>query len=445
MNQPNENLQSRTKAIQGKVNLLEGLHKTCQLSELGLLEPVLNEARYLSRALSDVLFHYGENQDEVNRHLATAELAVHSGINDAVDILVTFVKTTLSKLEQDYPSFNIAVSAYGDEFLNALRAIQEIDKIVVVSRQQRHDRVKIYQSLADTDKAGLLKIISDFALKLAEIEAVAQRTEKSATDPHEKNDQYLSAHMRTALRGDDPNVQFHMYLQPKYQRNVAGDICVGAEALIRLQVDNHLVPPNLFIVVAERTKIIAPLGKWVLGKASETLSKHPQIPRVSVNVSAIELLSPNYCAEVKELLTGSGVAPSKLELEITERMVMNDDQSYHHLKQLGEVGVMISIDDFGTGETRFDYLAKMPVDVIKIDMSLVRNYFAAPEAYGKLLKAIHAVGTSCGIEVIAEGVEKSDQVSGLHALGIDKFQGYYFGKGVPVSEFLDNHKDRFSN
>jgi EAL domain-containing protein (putative c-di-GMP-specific phosphodiesterase class I) len=366
-NTPNP-LAARAKAIQGKVDLLEKLHKACQLSTLGLLEPILNEARYLSRALSDVLYFYGDDDAETERHLFTAELAVHSGINDAVDTLVTHVKTSISRVMQDYPNFQIPVSAYGDEYLTALKAIQEVDKIVVYSRGNRRDRVKIYQTLAEPEKEAILKVISDFALKVAEIEAVAQQSNAPPPKPDSVSDEVLAQHMRAALKGNDPSTHFHVYLQPKYERReIGGDVCIGAEALLRLQVDDHFIPPVHFIGVAERSRIISPIGLMVMKKALEILRTYPDFPCISVNISPIELLSPNYCAEVQDLIAGVGIDPKRLELEITERVVMNDGLAYQHIRELANFGIKISIDDFGTGETRFDYLAKFNVDVIKIE------------------------------------------------------------------------------
>ena len=289
-----------------------------------------------------------------------------------------------------------------------------------------------------------MKTISDFALKVAEIEAVAQKSTAKQPDADGESDQVIAQYLRIALTDNDPSIRFYLYLQPKYQRRGTSDVCIGAEALLRLRVDKDFIPPAHFIDIAERSRIIAPIGKMVMKRALEILRDYPKFPRISVNVSPIELLSPNYCKEVHELIAAIGVDPKRLELEITERVVMNDGLAYQHIRELASSGIKISIDDFGTGETRFDYLAKFNVDVIKIDMSLVREYYASPNTYSKLLQAIHAVGRSCKIDVIAEGVEKSKYVDSLHALGIEQFQGYFFGKGVPLTDFIDAHAARFA-
>jgi EAL domain-containing protein (putative c-di-GMP-specific phosphodiesterase class I) len=177
----------------------------------------------------------------------------------------------------------------------------------------------------------------------------------------------------------------------------------------------------------------------VLAMTLDLLKNHPKIPCISVNVSTNELASPSYSAEVLELVQASGIDAQRLELEITERAAIVDEASERHLLELSRKGIKISIDDFGTGETRFDYLAKFQVDVIKIDMSLVQKFENAPQSYSKLLQAICAVGKACNMVIVAEGIESLKVAESLVSLGINKFQGYHFGKPVGVEQFLLDH------
>jgi len=174
--------QLKIKSFHEKVNLLERLHKTCQLSALGLQEPVLNETRYLARALADVLY-FLEDPAKLAQHLATAELAVHSAINDAVDVLVTHVKDCLSDLKVEYPNFHLSNSSYAREHLLALKAMLEIDSLVVYSRGKRTERYDTYKKLAFGKAAAKLKVISAFALKLTLIEIIAQDSTRDPQAP----------------------------------------------------------------------------------------------------------------------------------------------------------------------------------------------------------------------------------------------------------------------
>jgi hypothetical protein len=230
----------RSKDIRRKVNLLEGLHKTCQLTELGLQEPILNEMRYLSRALADMLHHQdSDDLTDANKALATAELAVHSAINDAVDILVTFTKTTLTKLARDYGTFQIAASDFSDEHLKALKAMQKVDGQIVASRENRDVRLEIYETLAAPENSDALKQIAGFALKFSEIEALAQTAHLNARGD-KVNDESLVDEMRKAI-GNKNRAEsfFHIVLQPKFQYESSECSLIGAEVLLRFRNCEH--------------------------------------------------------------------------------------------------------------------------------------------------------------------------------------------------------------
>lgn len=439
MSSPSDEIIKRSKAIKGKVDLLEGLHKTCQLQMIGLSEPILNESRYLARSLADMLYNWNDANEELARNLATAELAVHSGINDAVDILITHVKSSLSDIEKSYTEFDIVMSSFGDDYIATLKAICEVDEEVVYSRQNRHERVEIYKRLADDDKRSSLNIISNFALKLPQIEAIARKEGKALGDTDG-----LMPYLLEALKDESKTTFFSIYLQPKYERLPDGDKCVGAEALLRLTAEGNLIPPKTIIDYSERNELISLIDMMVFEKVLNILEKHPDIPSISVNVSPLDLLLPDYSSQVLDKLSKvTDLVRSRLEFEITESMAINDESSFRHIKTISENGVKISIDDFGTGLTRFDYLARLPVNVIKIDKSLVDNYISAPESYGVLLSAISAIGKSCSFEVLAEGLETLKDVESLHKLGISKYQGYHFGKPKPLDKFLIDHKKNF--
>lgn len=435
-----DNFKSRTKQIHEKVNTLEKLHKTCQLAALGIEQPILNEMRYLARALTDVLFFQdadeGEEFQKFCNSVHTAELAVHSAINDSVDTLITFVKSSLGKIDQNYPKFQIAVSGFGVVYVEVLESIKIIDTLVVISRGNRQDRYDLYKSLADLENKVHLERIAAFALELAQIEAIAQGYQfpRRVTD---ESDLFISTQMSDALNQTSTNqAQFTLDFQPKFKVADGKRTLIGAEALLRFQVGSIRFSPDQFISVAERSKLIAPIGKWVMRSALEALAMHPTLPRISVNVSALELLSHTYCHDVLEILEATAVDPSRLELEITESCALNDLDSVRHLHTLSRKGIRIAIDDFGTGETRFDYLAAIDIHVIKIDRKLVLDYEAAPKEYTKLLKAIVAVGKGIELEVIVEGIEKEEHLNAFCELGVEDFQGFLLGKPMPLDKLL---------
>ena len=430
-----QDLFERAKTIREKVNTVERLHKTCQLTELDLTQPIFNEARYLSRALADVLFYLPDNKAKAEKHLDKAELAANNGINDAVDTLITFIKKSLKNLKNTHRKFQLSTSEYGDEYTEVLEYLVEVDGLVIKSRGDRDNRVDIYCELADEKHQEKLEKISNFALKLAQIEAVAQKVTEASSGI---KDPTISNYIRSALDESNSSVNFELHLQPKYQLENDTKKCIGAECLIRLYVDGNPFPPSVFIDYAEKSGLIVQIDDWVLKNALKILKDNPSIPRLSINVSALDLLDYAYSSNVIALLKKHNIAPERLEIEITERIVLEDGLPYDHINELAKHGVKISIDDFGTGDTRFDYLANITVHVIKVDMSLVQKFKKDSEKYSVLLKAIAAVGKTCEIEVIAEGIGEQDEdivPSLVDEIGIKRFQGYLFGKPVPLNDF----------
>lgn len=333
-----ESLIQREKEIREKVNLIERLHKTCQLAELGLEPPILNEMRYLARALADVLF-YEKGSPEHVKALQHAEHAARCAVNDSIDILISFIKASNSRIKTEYPSFHIATSPFGESLIVCLAAMLRIEPKVVSSRQNRELRDQIYHDLAqDTDT---LKQISDFALLIPQIEAVAQREhigyQKYAIQTLDPG--WLANQIRAALSAEDPETYLYFELQPKYR--VDGDTrhLIGAELLARLSVTGNIISPAYFIAVAEATGQIANIGALALESAATLLRNNPDLPSLSVNVSPVELLQPEYSRRAADLLASHHDITSKLELEITESSAVNDSAGFEHLKTLANKGV----------------------------------------------------------------------------------------------------------
>lgn len=431
----------REKAIRDKVNTLEGLHKTCQLSAIGLSEPILNETRYLARALADILY-FDKGSESHQIALQHAEHAARCAVNDAVDILVTFVKSALTRIDKDYSKYCLATSGFGSQYIETLEALELIGDKVVTSRQSREDRDSIYKELADQKTE--LTLISDFALQLPRIEAIARQIHSGKIEAGPKTDHgahWIAEKIAEALKTGGGDACISISIQPKYQVGGTQPVCIGAEALTRFRVNDTEISPSSFIPIAEQTGLISQIGFFALRGTLKILKDHPELKSISVNVSALELLDSEYSTNVIALVDKElGTIDGRLELEITETAAINDLESFHHLEKLSKAGIRIAIDDFGTGLTKFDYLAKVDIGVLKIDQSLVRSFNRAPESYQKLLNAIAAVGKSCGLEVIAEGVEHAHEAEKLTSeVGLTKFQGWHFGKAVPPGEFFKLH------
>jgi EAL domain-containing protein (putative c-di-GMP-specific phosphodiesterase class I) len=232
--------------------------------------------------------------------------------------------------------------------------------------------------------------------------------------------------------------QFVLHYQPKV--NVETRQLVGAEALIRWNDPaTGLVPPARFIPILEETGLIYEVGRWALHKAIADYLRwiHAGLGavRIAVNVSPQQLRHRDFVTDIKLAVSIDPMAAAGLELEITESMVMQDFKhnivSLHSIRALG---VRIAIDDFGTGFSSLSYLAKLPVDTLKIDRSFIIDMDAGHEGTA-LVATIISLAHALKLKVVAEGVETSGQLGLLRSLHCDEFQGYLFDKPMPAEIF----------
>ncbi|MEI8156502.1 MAG: EAL domain-containing protein [Burkholderiales bacterium] len=231
--------------------------------------------------------------------------------------------------------------------------------------------------------------------------------------------------------------EFLLYYQTQFNRR--GEP-IGAEALVRW---NHalrgMVSPAEFIPLAEETRLILPLGQWVLERACAQLARWEDEPgranwTMSVNVSALQFGQPDFVASVLRALRQSGANPLNLKLELTESMLVNDVQDViAKMNALKDHQVKFSLDDFGTGYSSLSYLKRLPLDQLKIDQSFVRDLLSDPND-AVIAQAIIALGHSLGLQVIAEGVENLAQRDMLANIDCDAFQGYYFARPVAAAD-----------
>jgi diguanylate cyclase (GGDEF)-like protein/PAS domain S-box-containing protein len=244
--------------------------------------------------------------------------------------------------------------------------------------------------------------------------------------------------METNLRKALEQQEFILYYQPKVDLST-GDIC-GMEALIRWQrPDGHMVSPAEFIPLAEETGLILPIGEWVFRTACRD-SKHlidmgyPNL-HISANLSARQFAQENLIELIKGILDETGLDPMHFELELTESILMKDEEKLiKKLRAIKDTGVRLSIDDFGTGYSSLSYLKRFPIDVIKIDRSFVMEITSNPDG-AAIVQTILAMAHTLKLRVVAEGVEKPEELMFLREHGCEEMQGYYFSKPVPLSEF----------
>ncbi|HEY4344520.1 MAG TPA: EAL domain-containing protein [Parvibaculum sp.] len=283
---------------------------------------------------------------------------------------------------------------------------------------------------------------ADVLLKNADLALSRAKQEGSGACILYRHELHLRAMERNSierdLRAALAQKQFVLYYQPKVDI-LTGKIS-GSEALIRwMHPERGLVPPDLFIPVAERCGFISDVTKWVLDEAcrQNRAWQDAGLPKigVAVNVSAVDLRRSDLTDTVANTLVTRALSPQYLELEVTESMVMRDvDVVIGTLRRLRSLGVGIGIDDFGTGYSSLAYLKRFPVKRLKIDRSFIRDIADARE--GRIIpKVIIDLAHALGLNVLAEGVEDVAQLEILRSLGCDEAQGYYLGRPMPAAEF----------
>jgi diguanylate cyclase (GGDEF)-like protein len=301
------------------------------------------------------------------------------------------------------------------------------------------------QELRVSARAG----VSFYPADGEDIEALSQNAESALKKAKLSGDRYLfytpafnalaaeKLSLESKLRRALEQEQLVLHYQPKVSLE-SGRIC-GLEALMRWNdPKTGLVPPIKFIPLLEETGMILEAGRWALAKAvSDTLvwqSKGLVVPRIAVNVSAIQLQQKDFVDMVAQVISGAKNAAVKLELEITESLIMQDIQAnILKLQAIREMGIEVAIDDFGTGYSSLSYLAKLPVSALKIDRAFIINMASNADDLN-IVSAIISLAHSLNLRVIAEGVETEEQANLLRLHKCDEIQGYLFNPAVPAEQ-----------
>ncbi|TAM48237.1 MAG: EAL domain-containing protein [Gammaproteobacteria bacterium] len=325
-----------------------------------------------------------------------------------------------------------------DVTLVVRRLLDDIPEALVVEKEKvvLALRVGVAVYPADGEDGEALLRNAELALH----EASEESAEHLAFYSAELGEQTKERHrIEQELHGAIERGELALHYQPVVE--LATRRAMGLEALLRWESPAlGAVPPDKFIPVAEQTGLIVPLGEWVIETACRQAMRWADAGfarlRVAVNVSARQLHDMGFVERARTALQRAGYDPKRaaLALEITESELMHDpEQAIDLLKQLKELGLLVYVDDFGTGYSSLNYLRRLPVDVLKIDQSFVRDLGKAPETL-TVVKAIVALAGSLGLEVVAEGVETRQQRDILRKLRCRLGQGYFFSRPQPAED-----------
>ncbi len=247
---------------------------------------------------------------------------------------------------------------------------------------------------------------------------------------HAEERRKLEFSLRRALENNEMRLNY----QPVV--DALDETIVSFEALLRWHSEEHgLISPVKFIPLAEDTRLIVPIGEWVLREACREAINWPANIKVAVNVSAEQLLDPNFAASVVGALASSGLDPHRLEIEVTESIFVRDAVTADAaLERVMALGCGVALDDFGTGYSSLGYLRKLRFSTIKVDRSFVQGAATGNAESLAIIRAVVAMAESLDMSTTAEGVETEAELATIRQLGCKKIQGYYFGRPMPASE-----------
>ncbi|MEH6578155.1 MAG: EAL domain-containing protein [Amphritea sp.] len=376
-------------------------------------------------------------------------------INDSLGHAVgdELLKTVSARISQVLREADTPARFGGDEFVILLpelgreeakagnNALSVADKIrdaisapIKINESELHVTPSIGIVLFDAHHSDFEKLIvqADLAMYRAKDEG---RNQAQFFLPYMQDNadhrQQIEERLRTAISND----QLQLYYQP--QCNYKGDV-VSAEALVRWQDKDHVwLNPATFIPIAEMTDLICMLGQWVLKTACEHVvlwEKQGKFFPVAVNISPREFQQQDFVEKVEAILLTTGVTPESLVFELTEGVLLSDiEGTIAKMNRLAELGIRFSLDDFGTGYSSLQYLKQLPLDTLKIDQSFVRDITTDPND-AAIVTTIIAMSKHMKMKVVAEGVEKEEELHFLTSNGCDYFQGYLLYKPLPFKK-----------
>ncbi len=242
----------------------------------------------------------------------------------------------------------------------------------------------------------------------------------------------LELALRKALGRDEMILHYQPVVDSRSER------VVSFEALVRWNSKDHgFISPAKFIPLAEDTRLIVPIGKWVMRKACEEARNWPDHIKVNVNVSPEQLLEPGFHEDVVEVLAATGLRPERLELEVTESIFLRDVSiARNALEHIMALGCSVALDDFGTGYSSLGYLRKLSFSTIKVDRTFVQGAATGSKESLAIINAVVAMAKSLDMSTTAEGVETAQEAELIRNLGCDKIQGFYFGRPMAAEDAI---------
>lgn len=323
-------------------------------------------------------------------------------VSDMANRIIDVFKESFTFYDYEfYASVSLGVSIYPDHGVSQSKLFKTADVAMYTAKEKKGNHFVIYKS-----------------------------------DMRGTNDRWLllETKLHKALRNDS----FELYYQPKV--NIETNEIHGAEALIRWN-DEELgcIPPDQFIPFAEQVGLISDIGRWVLRKAAKQIKHWSDTYevdyRVAVNISPIHIAEPDFVEQVQTIIKETNSNPSMLEIEITEMSMLDyNDELTLKIKALKDMGITIAIDDFGTGYSSLSYLRDFPVNSLKIDRTFIQDL--TKDASGEaMVSAIISLAHALNLDVVAEGVEKPEELAILKEKNCEYVQGYYFSKPLTVADF----------
>jgi diguanylate cyclase (GGDEF)-like protein len=324
---------------------------------------------------------------------------------------------------------------------NGLRLVERINEDLgqpmMVSNQEVQATVSIGIAIVEStcETASDLLRRADLAMYQAKTDG-RNTYHYFSTELQDKLEYHLD--MTRELRNAVSQQQFQLYYQP--QIDLHDGSVNGAEALIRwLHPERGMIPPDLFISLAEETGLIMDIGEWVIHTAcvdAVRVASHYEAMTIAVNISAKQFYGPSLVENIEQVLQATGLPAEQLEVEITEGILLNDmEHAIGILNQLREMGISISLDDFGTGFSSLNYLRQLPIDVLKIDRSFISNMLMHSKDRA-IVKTIIELGRHMELKVIAEGIETREEAVFLRDNGCHIGQGFLFARPAPVESLL---------
>lgn len=424
-----------------------------QISHIGLHDALteLPNRRYYREQLDIAL---KRADDDTMNAVFYLDLDNFKSVNDTLGHPMgdSLLKAVAQRME-DVLNGHLIARLGGDEFAILVESAASADQITAVAEQLERCFADIFDIdghiMPTTTSIGIAVAPQDGStaqelMKNADLALYRAKQEgkgcyhffEAEMDEHARQRRQTEIDLKLAIE----HGQFELYYQPLF--NTEHNRINGFEALIRW---NHpkrgLVPPIEFIPLAEETGLIVQIGEWVIKEACHQAVTWPDHVRVAVNISPVQFRTKGLHSIVLQSLAQSGLAPNRLELEITESLLIdNVSDTLQSLYSLREIGIRIALDDFGTGYSSLSYLRSFPFDKIKIDRSFVVDILSDKGA-AAIIQAITTLASALDMEVLAEGVEESEQVESLLQNGCNNIQGYLMSRPVPVGkvkEIIDN-------